>query len=372
MAVEKVLFFYTSNFRAIALETQLLQLRAIGLEVFVCTIASWGDLHDFLDQQGFKVFVLERLPNKGILRHISVARQLACIARKMQIDLIISHLQPANLAASLAKKFLINHVKLITFRHHDFSRNQNSFYGDKLINIFSPLQVVPARSIARHMFACENVTPGRIQILKYSYDFDEYGNPFPEAAANIKTKYGSPLVSLVSRMVPEKRHDLIIDAISYLHSRGVDVRCIFLDKGGEESDLKAKVQALGLEERIYFVGFVKNVTDYVYASDILVHPSVAEASCSVVKEAGRLSVPVIACSEVGDFDEYLVDGHNSLLLTVECGAIEWANKIEALLKNPSLRCHLGKNLSHSVFAEFSDSIYARNRLRELIDSLDTL
>lgn len=361
-----LVFFYTSNYRSIALETQILQLRKIGFDVHVITLAPWGDLHDYLQSLDFRISVLPGVGGKGFLRYLVGAYKLSLCVHQDRARLVISHLQAANLIACIAYCWPFNNFQLITFRHHDSSTNRNSLVGDKIINILSPRQVVPSLSIATRMVSGEKVQKQRIYVLKYAYDFSKYLCPSSDAVSRIRVKYGYPLLIVISRMVPEKRHDLVIDAISILVKNGYKLSCVFLDTGSEVQSLIEKVRNSNLENSIHFTGFVRNVLDYLSAADVLVHPSVAEASCSAVKEAGLFSIPVIACSGVGDFDEYLRDNFNSCLLPTNSGSLEWASKIEILIKEPIKGHFLAGNLHETVLHEFSDSTIALDNLRQLL------
>ena len=66
--------------------------------------------------------------------------------------------------------------------------------------------------------------------------------------------------------------------------------------------------------RIIMPGHVDNITDYLAASDLLLHPSSTESSCVIVKEAAITNVPVIVCHEVGDFDDYIIDNENAFIV----------------------------------------------------------
>jgi glycosyltransferase involved in cell wall biosynthesis len=57
--------------------------------------------------------------------------------------------------------------------------------------------------------------------------------------------------------------------------------------------------------------------DYIAASDMLVHPSVSEASNQVVREAGLRGKPCIVCRDVGDFNEYITDRETGFLVSKE-------------------------------------------------------
>ena len=51
------------------------------------------------------------------------------------------------------------------------------------------------------------------------------------------------------------------------------------------------------------------------ACDLMIHPSLSDASNSAIKEMGLLSKAVAVCSEVGDFDEYIVNDVNGFLMS---------------------------------------------------------
>jgi glycosyltransferase involved in cell wall biosynthesis len=59
------------------------------------------------------------------------------------------------------------------------------------------------------------------------------------------------------------------------------------------------------------------------AADLIVHPSITEASSSLIKEAGLVNKPVIVCSGVGDFDQYIEHDKNGYLIKGDNEAAEF-------------------------------------------------
>jgi len=49
---------------------------------------------------------------------------------------------------------------------------------------------------------------------------------------------------------------------------------------------------------LLFMGFEKNIFDFIEYSDVLLHPSVSESSSLILKEFGFRKRPVIVCRDV--------------------------------------------------------------------------
>jgi glycosyltransferase involved in cell wall biosynthesis len=102
---------------------------------------------------------------------------------------------------------------------------------------------------------------------------------------------------------------------------------------------------------------VDNILEYMAASDFLLHPSLAESSCVVVKEAGLAQLPVIVCRGVGDFDSYLIHERNAFTVDAE----EFVDEAtEAIINNFSEKDRLVRiaaGLRKTILEKFSiDSV----------------
>jgi glycosyltransferase involved in cell wall biosynthesis len=117
--------------------------------------------------------------------------------------------------------------------------------------------------------------------------------------------------------------------------------------------LEQYVRENGLEDKISFLGYRRNIIDYLSAGDLLVHPSYTEASSSMVKEFGLLKKPVIACEGVGDFDQYIISGENGFLVGDEEPAAQFEKYIKYIYDNPAEGKRLGEALHNKVLEVFS-------------------
>ena len=71
-----------------------------------------------------------------------------------------------------------------------------------------------------------------------------------------------------------------------------------------------------------------------------------------VAECGRYKIPLIA-SDVGCYDETIINGKTGYLLKPEASKSEWAKVLTKVIKNPKLRIKMGENL-HDITEEYFD------------------
>jgi len=116
--------------------------------------------------------------------------------------------------------------------------------------------------------------------------------------------------------------------------------------------LEAQVRALNLTEKVFLPGHVGNVLDYMLASDYLLHPSLLESSCVVIKEAGLAERPVIVCEGVGDFDAYIESNVNGFLIPTKNFEDEASSLILKTYSDKQSLREIGRNLKTDVLRLF--------------------
>jgi glycosyltransferase involved in cell wall biosynthesis len=127
---------------------------------------------------------------------------------------------------------------------------------------------------------------------------------------------------------------------------------LVLDDGPEKNNLLQYIADEKLEDRFFMIGYTTEVINYMAVADMLVHPSLTEASNSVVKEMGVLKKTVAVCSGVGDFDSYIIDGKNGFLLPATNTAPALKEVIKLCADNKQLLYEMGNNLREDVLKKF--------------------
>lgn len=117
----------------------------------------------------------------------------------------------------------------------------------------------------------------------------------PEAGENTKLTF-----LVAGRLAYRKGHSLLLDVLSDL-PKEIDYCCRFVGEGPEKEKLVAKVNALGLQDRVVFTGripFEDMALEYDNA-DVFIMPSIREATGSVVLEAMAKGLPIITIGRFG-------------------------------------------------------------------------
>ncbi len=121
-------------------------------------------------------------------------------------------------------------------------------------------------------------------------------------------KPGTALIGVVARLSHEKGVDLAIEALASMRAAGADTALAIAGDGPEETALGGKAQALGLADRVHFLGRVADVGALYRSLDLVMIPSRdgAEGLPNVLLEAMSAGLPVVA-TRVAAVPEVLVD-----------------------------------------------------------------
>jgi len=362
--MKRILFYYPSNKRSIQIETTLVEIQKLGHEIILLTTCEKGLIHQELEQQGIKTYTHTSAYRFSPFYYINQIVYLIQFCRTHNISLIFSNLQHANFISVFAQFFMP--AKVIAFRHHfKFSRgnygiplevNKMEVIFDKIINRLSRKIIVPSAGVYNGIKEFEKVNLSKVTIIPYLYDFSKYGSPNVEIVSELKDKYQSELlIIMVARLIPFKRHLQLLPTFQKLINEGLDLKVIILDEGPCKDEIAQYILIHKLEQHLFLIGFTTQFLEYMKASDLLIHPSLTEASNNVVKEIGLMKKAVAVCEGVGDFDDYIVDGKNGYLMTKETPAEDAEEIIRRVYGNKEKLTELGLALHETILTKFGNN-----------------
>ncbi len=374
---KKVLIYYPPNKRSIAIETLCRAVSEAGHELLVLTLTEKGLIHDVLEKRGIKTYS-HVLPRSSWNYFIRQAQYLRKFCKQHQVDVVWSHLQEGNIIAVMARPFM--KAKVVTFRHHAESafyaeygekfgmkRNRNEVLFDRIINRFSPKIVVPSSGVWYGMEKYEKCRMDKVVLLPYIYDFSAYPRPDEEKVKKLRCQYScNLLLIMVSRMVASKQHMPVFEIVKKLVDEGLSVKMIVMDDGDLRPQLEKFIDKNNLKDHIDLVGYREDFVNYMSAADMLIHPSVTEASNNVVKEMGLLEKAVAVCRNVGDFNDYISEERNGYFLDNDHLSPTIESAIRDAYHNPGKLKRFGQELKKDVFLHFSDSAENRGRVLQLL------
>lgn len=255
--------------------------------------------------------------SSGVLSYLSHIRYLRNYTKKHSIDFILSHLQLCNLIGTISQYFI--KAKLIPTRHHiDVTRlvgNKKSLFIDKVINKLAKCIVVLSDTAKNDLVENENVNSSKIKVIPLGYDYDISEKPNESKVSAIRQKYKCDVLLItVSRMEKTKNHKESILCLKRLLDLNVDAKLIFTNRIEDSIEIYDFIKSLELESQVCFVGYRKDIVNYLATADFLLHPSVSESSNQVVREASMGGTPSLLVQGVGDFDEYIINLENAFVV----------------------------------------------------------
>ena len=146
-------------------------------------------------------------------------------------------------------------------------------------------------------------------------------------------------VGFVGRLEQVKGCEFFVRAAALLAADHPSVDFVVAGTGSHEHGLRSLAADVGIVGRVEFLGYVESVPPLLAALDVLVVPSLSEASGLIAIEALALGVPIVA-SSVGGLPEVVVDEETGLLVAPG-DAAGIARAVARLLADPVLAHTLG-------------------------------
>lgn len=165
------------------------------------------------------------------------------------------------------------------------------------------------------------------------------------------------LLITTSRLVVKNAVGDIIDSLIYLPE---NVKFLVLGQGYQEMELKEKVEKLGLQNRVQFLGYIehKEMPQFLHISDVFIRPSLSEGFGNSYIEAMAAGIPVIA-TPVGGIVDFIKDGETGLFCEVS-NPKSIAQKVEKLVKDKESRDYIVQSAQDMVKEKYEWSLIARD------------
>ena len=119
---------------------------------------------------------------------------------------------------------------------------------------------------------------------------------------------GESLVGIVGRLTPIKNHNLFLESVSLLlrNNKNRGTRFLIVGDGELREELEERTKGLGLEARVIFIGWIRELESLYADLDVLALTSNNEGTPVAMIEAMAAGVPVIA-TDVGGVVELISD-----------------------------------------------------------------
>jgi colanic acid/amylovoran biosynthesis glycosyltransferase len=294
--------------------------RKLGMDI-VAALDQWGRRTDFL----------------RLYQAVYIGLRL----REMGVGHVHAHF--AGMAARTA--FWINKFFPITF---SFTAHANDIFVPTDFEVGLDKLVDTARAIITEtdyaaQFLRERFPDraGRVHRIYNGLDLSEFGRA--------DFSFVPPLIISVGRLIPKKGFSDLIHACVLLAERGKSFRCEIIGEGPVESDLRDKIEQLGLRRCVVLAGAKpqSQLRRRLAAANVFALPSVIDPEGgmdnlpTVIMEAMATGLPV-ASTNVGGIPEMVIENETGFL--VQPGdAVAMAGAIEKIIGDPSVAQRLGRS-----------------------------
>ena len=291
-------------------------------------------------------------------------REVGREIRRFRPDIVHTHTAKAGTVGRLAAALQVPRPRLV-----------HTFHGHVLSGYFSPLPQAAVRWTERTLGRLLTdavivlsprqrddiverfqVAPAsRVHVVPLGLDLSAF-EALPARGtlrAELSVPSGVFLVGIVGRLAPVKDHGLFLEAAAALSRGDEDVRFVVVGGGAEEPGLRALAGALGIADRVHFLGLRTDLPRIYADLDAVALTSRQEGTPLSLLEAMASGCPVVATA-VGGVPDLLeqewsgpvrnrVFRKSSLprgLLVESRDPLEVASALESLLHQPSLRLAL--------------------------------
>lgn len=298
---------------------------------------------------------------KGIFDHYPLAAYLAARCSGAHRVVALEHLMPDPFPAQDAASGIRGAIKwLVGWRRR---------YGwmMKLQGRVAHLTVCVSEAIRNRLVSEYGYPPTRTVTIRNGIDLQSYSAScnLEESQLAVERSETNTQATLVcaARLSSVKRIDVLLEALALLQDTCDGWRCLILGGGPLERELKEQMVALGLSQRVQFLGHVADVRPYLRGADVFVLSSEKEGLPLALLEAMAAGVPAVV-TDVGGTSEVVVHEQNGLL--VRSGAVEeLARSLHRLLRNADERRRMGLAAREHMLRHF-DIDESMNRLKQVV------
>jgi glycosyltransferase involved in cell wall biosynthesis len=159
------------------------------------------------------------------------------------------------------------------------------------------------------------------------------------------------LVAIVARLVPVKNHPLFLQVAKLVAEAMPQARFLVVGDGELREELEAYTRDLGLDGRVLFTGWRRDLPRVYADLDVVALTSINEGTPVSLIEAMAAGVPV-AATAVGGVPDVVANGKTGYL--VKAGDAEgMAQAIIELLRNPERAHEIGQRGREAVYPRFA-------------------
>ena len=370
---KNILLLHSSNdlYGASKIFLQLIDLFIIKNFNVHVVLPERGKLDDFLIKKNIKIeyFELGVLRKKylnplGLInRLVTNIKAIAFFSKYIKdhsIDLVYTNTSTILSGGIAAKK---NGIPSLFHIHEIPTGNKlYEFFSGKIINRISNKVLTVSNSVKKHWL--KYIDDKKIERIYNGIIFSK-----TDSLVELERDQDDFVITTVARIIPYKGHGYLIDIADELIKKSTKFKFLIVGDTvssyvSYEKSVKQKVNDLGLEHQIKFLGFREDVSSILKQSDLFIHPAIApDPLPTVLFESLHNDLPSVA-TNLGGAIEILDNGNNGLLIPYN-DPKKAADLINEYCANTKLQKKHLENSKKNFKKNFSSESFNKNILKEV-------
>ncbi len=291
-------------------------LRDYGVDLFVVTLSSGGELSETFTREGIRLYQIPRGHSLEFTRIWKIVR----IFRKEKPLIVHGELYDSGAYARIGSWLARVPIRIQAFRSTYPRLRLKYRVSEALLRWITDAYIVNAHAIKIRTVQLHNVKPTKIHVVANIYDPSERPQRRPEEVRRELGLNSAELgVGLIASFSKEKNHLLFLSFARRVLDKGIRARFLLIGDGPERPSITAEIDRLGLSDHVLALGIRHDIPDLLQILDLTVNTSVREGLNNAILESIGAGVPVLG-SRVGGTPELVLGGVNGE--TFEPGSLD--------------------------------------------------
>ena len=182
---------------------------------------------------------------------------------------------------------------------------------DRIANALSHRVTVNSKAVWEDAVRRDHIDPSKLTLIYNGVDsapFESVQSQRAVVRRQLGIKNHEPVIIAVANLIPYKGHADLIRAAKQVIATIPECRFLLVGEDrGIQKELEGQVKAMGISERMMFLGQRNDIPQLLAASDLSILASHEEGFSNVVLESMAAGLPVVA-TDVGGNREAVLDG----------------------------------------------------------------
>jgi glycosyltransferase involved in cell wall biosynthesis len=308
-------------------------------------------------------------------KHVAAAARFAGLVARGRYQIVHSHMFWSSLFASPIAWAC--RVPIIVETLHGTEAWRTGWKANRMVDRatsrFISKYIAVCDSDARFLRNQKHVASAKIAIIPNGIDTGRFTSLQDARIATRRAlgfTEGDPVLIVVARFHAGKGHSVLLNAMRQLVHSYPKLKLICLGEGQGEEELRILSERLGLTHCVRFVGYQRNVPEWLAAADINVLPTFYEGLPLTVLEAMASGLATVA-SNVGGIPEAIEDGVSGLLVPPR-DPKRLAEALSFLLRDVPARMRIGQVARERVVQKFGIEQQVSRTERMYVELCDAL